>query len=133
MRVFSSRASSFVAVVIVSPSRAVAAIVASRASDAVAAALAAKEAELAQTKQRLTEIARPRKKVDAGEIIAALELIGGAVAALARATDAERRDLYDALDLRIRYDATKKRAHYTVSPLLSATRVDSRVWAKTDR
>ncbi|KAE8764686.1 recombinase family protein [Georgenia thermotolerans] len=97
------------------------------ASDAIAAALAAKEAELAQTKQRLTEIARPRKKVDPGEIVAALELIGGAVGALAQATDAERRDLYNALDLRIRYDATKKRAHYTVSPLLSATRVDSRV------
>lgn len=97
------------------------------ASDAIAAALAAKETELAQTIQRLTEIARPRKRVDPGELIAALEQIGGAVGALARATDAERRDLDNALDLRICYDARKRRAHYTVSPLLSATRVVNRV------
>ena len=51
----------------------------------------------------------PRKRIDLSELIAALEQIGGAVAALAQATDAERRDLYNALDLRIRYDATKKR------------------------
>ncbi|MCF4121270.1 recombinase family protein [Antribacter sp. KLBMP9083] len=103
-------------------------IASGKASDAIATALATKEAELAATKERLAEIGKPRKRPDAEEVVAALNVIGGAVGALAHATDEERRDLYNALDLRIRYDATEKRAHYTVSPLLStASRSDSRV------
>ncbi|MFJ3407122.1 hypothetical protein [Promicromonospora sp. NPDC090134] len=103
-------------------------IVKGMASDAIATALAAKETELAQIKMRLATIVAPRPKVDVAGIIAALNVIGGAVQALAHTTDEERRDLYNALDLRIHYNATEKRAHYTVSPLLStASRSDSRV------
>ncbi|GAB4085373.1 hypothetical protein GCM10028784_20030 [Myceligenerans cantabricum] len=50
--------------------------------------------------------------------------LGGSVAVLGQATDEERRDLYEALGVRVDFDAREREVILSVSPPITAGRED---------
>lgn len=87
-------------------------------SEAVTQALAVKEAELRKAKDRLADFGPSPSPVDPTTLVDGLRTIGGALEVLHRATDAERRDLYEALALRIDFDSRAREIVVTIDPRL---------------
>lgn len=56
-----------------------------------------------------------------------LRTVGGSLNVLARATDEERRDLYEALGVRVDFDAVASEVVFSVNPLITTGRYDKSV------
>lgn len=85
-------------------------------SQAVLDQLHTREIELAQVKAELAVAARPVVAVSPEQVQGWIEALGGLAAALGKATDAERQDIYEALGLRLDYDPAQRTVRATATP-----------------
>ena len=93
----------------------------------ITTSLVTKVAELKALQDRLSELLVPAESIDAEHLTKDLQIVGGSLNVLRRATDKERRDLYEALGVRLDFDATASEVTFSVNPLLTAGRYDKSV------
>ncbi|MFI2364017.1 hypothetical protein [Promicromonospora sp. NPDC019610] len=86
-------------------------------SEAVTSALVTKEAELNALQRQLDDLQAPGESIDVKQLAEDLQIVGGSLNVLGRATDEERRDLYEALG--VRFDAAASRVVLNVSSLVT--------------
>ncbi|MFJ3407860.1 hypothetical protein [Promicromonospora sp. NPDC090134] len=96
-------------------------------SQAITASLVTKEAELKTLDGRLADAKAPVEAVDLKQLTKDMEIVGGSLKVLHRATDEERRDLYEALGVQINFDAAASKVVLSVSSLVTPGREDKSV------
>ncbi|GAA2234044.1 recombinase family protein [Promicromonospora sukumoe] len=88
-------------------------------SEAITTALVAKEAELKALQRQLDDLQAPGESIDVKQLAEDLQIVGGSLNVLGRATDEERRDLYEALGVRVDFNAAASEVVFSVNPLIT--------------